>query len=67
MDELEDDIICAIEIKDLKLIEVYPFSDENILDSLPSRDPRWWCKVENGYIINLLGQRRNKIPYDYES
>ena len=67
MYELEEDKICTMKIKDLKLVEVYPFSDEDLLDSLPRKDPRWWCKVENGYIINLLGQRRNKIPYDYES
>ena len=26
-----------------------------------------WCKVEDGYIINLKGEKKNKIPFDYES
>ena len=30
-------------------------------------DPKWWCKVEDGYILNLLGEKKNKIPYDYNS
>jgi len=67
MYELEDDKICTMKIKDLKFVKDAECSDEELLDALPLKDPRWWCKVENGYIINLLGQRKNKIPYDYES
>lgn len=42
-------------------------SDADILKDLPLHDPNWWCKVENGYILNLKGERKNKIPYDYDS
>lgn len=42
-------------------------SDEDILEDLPGHDPAWWCKVEDGYILNLKGERKNKIPYDYDS
>ena len=42
-------------------------TDKDILNSLPANNPAWWCKVENGYILNLLGQKKNKIPYDYST
>lgn len=64
---LEDDILCAIEIKDLKLIKDNHCSDEMILDAIPLHNEDWWCKVEDGYILNLKGERKNKIPYDYDS
>lgn len=64
---LKDDIIYPIKIKDLKLVEENNCSDEIILDSIPLNNPNWWCKVEDGYIINLKGERKNKIPYDYDS
>lgn len=64
---LKDDIIFPIKIKDLKLVEKNYCSDETILDSIPLNNPNWWCKVEDGYIVNLKGERKNKIPYDYEN
>lgn len=38
-----------------------------ILDELPKNNPKWWCKVEDGFIVNLLGEKKNKIAYDYNS
>jgi len=64
---LKDDIIYPIKIEDLKLIEDNKCNDETILNSIPLNNPNWWCKVEDGYIINLKGEKKNKIPYDYES
>ena len=64
---LKDDIIYPIKIKDLKLIEDNKCNDETILNSIPLNNLNWWCKVENGYIVNLKGNRKNKIPYDYDS
>ena len=64
---LKDDIIYPIKIKDLKLIEDNKCNDETILNSIPLNNPNWWCKVEDGFIINLKGEKKNKIPYDYES
>ena len=67
-DELEDDISLPIKIEDLELVRKNrDITDKDILNSLPANDPNWCCKVENGYILNLLGQRKNKIPYDYNS
>ena len=66
-DELEDDIMLPMHIEDLELVKDNKTSDEKILDELPANNPAWWCKVENGYILNLLGEKKNKIPYDYNS
>ena len=65
--KLNSDICEGIKIVDLELVNDNNCSDEMILGSLPEKYPHWWCKVENGYIINLEGKRKNKIPYDYDS
>ena len=58
---------CIIKIEDLQFVEDGNVKDEEILEALPKQNPKWWCKVEDGYIINLLGEKKNKIPYDYKS
>ena len=65
--ELKDDIFCIIKIEDLELVKEGDATDEMILEELPKNNPKWWCKVEDGYIMNLLGEKKNKIPYDYNS
>ena len=67
--DLEDDDmpIYAIKICDMEVTNASKINDEGILDSLPLKNPKWWCKVEDGYIYNLLGERKNSIPYDYDS
>ncbi len=57
----------AINIEEMVVIKEFNVDDQMILDDLPLNDPHWWCKVEDGYILNLLGERKNKIPYDYDS
>lgn len=64
---LKDDILCPIQLQDLELVEDNHCSDETILNSLPQNNASWWCKVENGYITNLKGERKNKTPFDYNS
>lgn len=65
--KLKNDICCGIKIKDLELLKDNNTTDEIIKDSLPEKHKDWWCKVENGFIINLKGVKKNKIPYDYNS
>lgn len=57
----------SVDIEDLELVESHHVTDEAILEDLPGRNPNWWCKVENGYIMNLKGEKKNKIPYKYDS
>lgn len=68
-EELKDDINISIKIEDLELIKDNGISDEKLLKAMQLlTEPKlWWCKVENGYITNLLGEKKNKIPYDYNS
>ena len=58
---------CCVNIEDLELVKDHKASDSMIAQDLPKQDPRWWCKVENGYIMNLKGEKKNKTPYDYYS
>ena len=52
---------------DLELETDRGLSDESILGDLPLHNPEWWCKVEDGFILNLKGEKKNKIAYDYQS
>ena len=65
--KLKNDICCGIKIEDLELVKNNSTTDEMIKNSLPEKHKDWWCKVENGFILNLKGERKNKIPYDYNS
>jgi len=64
---IEDDIFLEMPIEDLEVIEESNLTDEDLLESIPLKNKEWWCKVENGYIMNYLGEKKNKIPYDYNS
>ena len=56
-----------IHVQDLEVVQSSDINDEDILEDLPAQNPAWWCKVEDGYILNLKGEKKNKIPYDYNS
>ncbi len=59
--------IIGIHVKDLELVRASKVTDQEILEDLPLNDPKWWCKVEDGYIKNLKGEKKNSIPYEYDS
>lgn len=65
--KLNSDICCGIKIEDLDLVKESNCTDVEIRESLPENHKDAWCKVENGYIINLQGKRKNKIAYKYNS
>ena len=65
--KLNDDICTGIKIDDLELVKDNNCADSLILNDLPEKHKDWWCKVEDGYIVNLKGERKNKIPFDYDS
>ena len=54
-------------VGDLEVVRSSDITNEEILKDLPGNNPLWWCKVENGYILNLKGEKKNKIPYKYDS
>ncbi len=65
--KLKDDICFGIKIEDLELFKNNNCSDEKIKASLPENHKDCWCKVEDGYIINLKGEKKNKVAYKYNS
>ncbi len=67
MPTMKDDIFLEMNIEDIEVIKESNVTDSDILKSIPLQNKEWWCKVEDGYIINLLGEKKNKIPYDYNS
>ena len=58
--------ICA-DVFDLELVSSTELTDEEILEDLPKQDPNWWCIVEDGFVYNLKGEKKNKIPYVFDS
>lgn len=65
METMEDDIFLYVNIDDIEVIEESNMTDNDILEFTQKKS--LWCKVEDGYIVNLLGEKKNKIPYDYKS
>lgn len=65
--KLDDDISLGIKIEDLEVVAESGVDDKTIYENLPEGHKDWWCKVEDGYILNLKGERKNKVPYDYNS
>ena len=65
--KLKNDICAGIKIKDLKLYKDGNCTDELIRASLPENHKDCWCKVEEGFILNLKGEKKNKIPYNYNT
>ena len=67
--EVDEEIypILSVNVSDLDVIQPSDITDKDILEDLPNQDPHWWCKVEDGYIRGGGGERKNKIPYDYDS
>ncbi len=65
--KLNGDICLGIKIKDLIVVKDGNKGDDYIYDSLPENHKDCWCKVENGFIINLKGEKKNKTPYKYDT
>jgi len=59
------DTVIYILAEDLEVVEESDVTDEEIKKNLPNEDPHLWCKVENGYIYNLLGEIQNPEQYKY--
>lgn len=64
---IEADVIASIKIEDLVLVEEGFANDNILLRALERKGGKTWCKVENGFIKNLVGDTKNKVAYDYES
>lgn len=58
--KLSEDICCGIKIEDLQLVKDNHYPDNKIKEGLPENHKDWWCKVEDGYILNLNGKKKIK-------
>ena len=58
---------CDIDINDLELIKSSDATEKMMLEEFPSPNKSFWCIVEDGFIKNLKGEKKNKIAYDYDS
>ena len=65
--KLNNDICLGVKIKDLEVIKDGGASDDYIYNNLPEHHKDCWCKMEDGFIMNLKGDKKNKQPYDYNS
>ncbi len=61
------DVYISVDVCDLEVVEESTITDEDLLDCISSHNPAKWCKVVDGYIMNLKGEKLNKIPYQYDS
>ena len=60
-------VYVSVDVCDLEVVYESGMTDEDILEDLPMHDPSRYCKVVDGYIMNLKGEKLNKIPYKYDS
>ena len=61
------DVYVSVDVCDLEVVEESAITDEELLECISSHDPSRYCKVVDGYIMNLKGEKLNKIPYKYDS
>ena len=41
--------------------------NNDIYNNLPENHKDCWCKVEEGFIVNLKGEKKNNKPYHYST
>ena len=63
----EGEVYVSVDVCDLELVKESAFTDEELLECISDHDPSKWCKVVDGYIMNLKGEKLNKIAYKYDS
>ena len=66
-DSEDDEVYVSVDVCDLEVVSESAITDENLLEGLPMHDPSRYCKVVDGYIMNLKGEKLIKIPYKYDS
>lgn len=65
--KLNNDICTGVKISDMELVKESNVDDKGIYENLPENHKDCWCKVEDGFIVNLKGKKKNKIPYHYNT
>ena len=65
--KLKKDICLGIKISDMEVVRESSVDNNEIYNNLPENHKDCWCKVENGFIVNLKDEKKNSIPYCYNS
>ena len=65
--KLQKDICLGIKISDMEVVRESNVDNNEIYNNLPENHKDCWCKVENGFIVNLKDEKKNSIPYCYNS
>ena len=65
--KLQKDICLGIKISDMEVVRESSVDNNEIYNNLPENHKDCWCKVENGFIVNLKDEKKNSIPYCYNS
>ena len=63
----DGEVYVSVAVCDMEVVEESSITDEELLEGIPMRDPSRYCKVVDGYIMNLNGAKLNKVPYKYDS
>lgn len=65
--KLNEDICLGIIISDMEVVRESNIDNNDIYNNLPENHKDCWCKVEEGFIVNLKGEKKNNKPYHYST
>lgn len=63
--KLNKDICLGVKISDMEVVKESNIDNNEIYNNLPENHKDCWCKVEDGFIVNLKGEKKNIKPYHY--
>ena len=66
-DSKDEEVYISVDVCDLEVVKESAITDDELLECISSHNPAKWCKVVDGYIMNLKGEKLNKIPYQYDT
>lgn len=65
--KLNKDICLGVKISDMEVVRESNIDNNDIYNNLPENHKDCWCKVEDGFIVNLKGEKKNNKPYHYST
>ena len=65
--KLNKDVCLGVRTSDMEVVKQSNVDDNEIYNNLPENHKDCWCKVEEGFIVNLKGEKKNKKAYHYNT
>lgn len=56
--KLNKDICLGVKISDMEVVRESNIDNNDIYNNLPANHKDCWCKVEEGFIVNLKGEKK---------